>query len=110
MELLNELQDKRKLLNQALAECVKRGTKLAQAEKEYKAANAKFILAERAKGTAATLIKDLAMGDDDIVILRLERDIASVYYENAKEAVNVYKLEARLIEEQIAREWGAAKS
>ena len=49
------------------------------------------------------------MGDDDIVILRLERDIASVYYENAKEAVNVYKLEARLIEEQISREWGAAE-
>ena len=109
MELLNELNEKRKRINQALAESVKRGTKLAQAEQAYKQANAKFILAERAKGTPATLIKDLAMGDEVVSGLRLERDIASVYYENAREAINSYKLEARLIEEQIAREWGAAK-
>ena len=106
MNLIVELQNKRELLNKALSECVKRGKELAQAECKYKAANAKFILAERAKGTPATLIKELALGDDNIVILRLERDVASVYYENAREAINVYKLEARLIEEQIKREWG----
>ena len=109
MELLNELQDKRKLLNKALTLAVKRGTELAKAEQAYKQANAKFILAERAKGTAATLIKDLALGDEKVSELRLQRDICSVYYDNAREAINSYKLEARLIEEQISREWGQAK-
>ena len=109
MELLAELNEKRKLLNQALYESTERGKKLAQAERAYKVANAKFILEQRALGTPATLIKDLAMGDETVSGLRLERDIASVYYENAREAINSYKLEARLIEEQIAREWGAAK-
>ena len=109
MELLNELNEKRKLLNQALAESTKRGKSLAYAEQAYKRENAKFILAERAKGTAATLIKDLALGDEKVSELRLQRDICSVYYDNAREAINSYKLEARLIEEQIAREWGQAK-
>ena len=109
MELLNELQTKRELLNKALSECTKRGIALAEAENEYKRSSAKFILAQRALGTPATLIKDLALGDEEVSSLRLKRDIASVYYDNAKEARNVYKLEARLIEEQIAREWGQAK-
>ena len=109
MELLNELNEKRKLLNQALSESVRRGIKLAQAERAYKMANAQFILAQRASGTPATLIKDLALGDEEVSGLRLERDIASVYYENAREAINSYKLEARLIEEQISREWGQAE-
>lgn len=106
MNLIDELQNKRELLNKALSECVKRGKELAQAEQAYKQANAKFILSERAKGTPATLIRDLALGDEVVSGLRLERDIASVYYDNAREARNVYKLEARLIEEQIKREWG----
>lgn len=109
MTLILELQEKRELLNKALSECVKRGKELAQAECEYKQSAAKFILAQRAVGTPATIIKDLALGDEEVSRLRLKRDIASVYYDNAKEARNVYKLEARLIEEQIAREWGAAK-
>ena len=109
MELLAELNDKRKLLNQALSECTRRGVELAKAECEYKQSSAKFILAQRAIGTPATLIKDLAMGDEIVSGLRLKRDIAEVYYDNAKEARNVYKLEARLIEEQITREWGQAK-
>ena len=110
MTLILELQDKRELLNKALSECVKRGKELAQAECEYKQSAAKFILAQRAMGTPATLIRELALGDEEVSRLRLKRDIASVYYDNAKEARNIYKLEARLIEEQIAREWGAAKS
>lgn len=109
MNLIVELQNKRELLNKALSECVKRGKELAQAECEYKQSAAKFILAQRAMGTPATLIRELALGDDIVSKLRLNRDIASVYYDNAKEARNVYKLEARLIEEQIKREWGQAE-
>ena len=109
MELLNELNEKRKLLNKALTLAVKRGIELARAEQAYKQANAKFILEQRASGTPATLIKDLALGDEKVSELRLQRDICSVYYDNAREAINSYKLEARLIEEQIAREWSAAK-
>ena len=38
-----------------------------------------------------------------------ERDCAQVMYDSAREALNCYKLDARLIEAQIEREWNDAK-
>ena len=109
MELLKELQDKRELLDSALTVSKQRGIELANAEKSYQVANAKFIAEQRVIGTPATLILPLAKGDEKVSQLRLERDIAKTLYENAKEAINVYKIGCRLIEEQISREWGASK-
>ena len=34
-----------------------------------------------------------------------ERDCAQVRYDSAKEALQVYKLDARMLEAQIDREW-----
>lgn len=52
-----------------------------------------------------TLIGDLAKGHPEISELRHKRDVAKVLYWNAQEAINVYKLECRLVEAQIKREW-----
>ena len=107
-DLLLELQETRKNLNKALSVSVERGKALATAEADYKEANAKYILAARANSVPATLIKELAQGDAVVGKLRLQRDIARTLYDSAREAINVYKLDARLIEAQIQREWGAA--
>lgn len=107
-DLINELQDVRKNLNKALSTAVERGKALAIAESEYKAENAKYILIARDKGVPATLIRELAQGDKVVGKLRLQRDIATTMYDSAREAINVYKLEARLIEAQIQREWAVA--
>lgn len=109
MELLKELQAKRKAMNEALAEAVKRGKDLAEAEKTYQVGNSKFILTERAKGTPATLILSLAKGGEIVSELRYNRDIAQTLYESANKAIDVYKIDIRSIENQIAREWGQAK-
>lgn len=96
-------------MHAALKECAVRGTHLSKAEHDYKVALAKFVLTERAKGTPATLVKDIALGDEYVAGLRLKRDIAKTSYDTAKDAVNVYKLNVRLVESQIEREWGLAK-
>ena len=109
LELYTERDNLVRSMHTALKECAIRGTHLSKAEHDYKVALAKFVLTERAKGTPATLIKDIALGDEEVAGLRLKRDIAKSAYDTAKDAVNVYKLNVRLVENQIEREWGLAK-
>jgi hypothetical protein len=52
-----------------------------------------------------TIISDLCRGDPDVAKLRLERDIALTVYESAQEAINCYKLQIRILDSQIEREW-----
>ena len=47
------------------------------------------------------------LGDPVISTLRKERDIAKVLYINAQEAINVRKLELRIVEAHLGREWNA---
>lgn len=42
--------------------------------------------------------------------LRFERDCAEVFYKSAQEAVNSMKLQLRLLDNQLEREWGGAKN
>ena len=49
-----------------------------------------------------------ARGDKDVAMLKFERDCAEVVYDNAKEAVNVYKRQIDVLREQIEREWSKA--
>ena len=92
----------------ALTESKKRGIALADAERVYKREKAKFIAKAHMDKVAVTLIRDLAQGEETISDLRHKRDVAKVLYQNATEAINVYKLECRLVEAQIKREWNDA--
>lgn len=104
-ELIQYLQNKRRELSHALQESKKCGIALADAERQYKKEKAKFIAKARLEKVAVTLIGDLAKGHPEISELRHKRDVAKVLYWNAQEAINVYKLECRLVEAQIKREW-----
>lgn len=107
-DLVGYLQSKRKELMEALAISKSRGLALAETERDYKREKAKFIAKARAEKIAVTLIRDLAQGDPYISDLRFKRDSAKVLYQNATEAINVFKLECRLLESDIKREWDNA--
>lgn len=66
------------------------------------------ILLLREGGLPATLIPDVARGDKDVAKLKFERDCAQVVYDNAQEAVMVYKKQIDVLREQIEREWSRA--
>ena len=104
-DLYSYLQDKQLELNKALRLAKDRGIDLANAEYAYKKAKDKFIASARLEKVAVTLIRDLAQGDEYIAELRLRRDTAKVLYLNAREAINVFKLQCRLVEAQLKREW-----
>ena len=106
LSLYNELQQKIQMLDVAVKELRNRGTAFSQAERDYRVALRKAILDERSKGTPVTIISDICRGRDDIAQLRFERDCAETLYRSALEALNVFKLQARIIENQISREYG----
>lgn len=104
-ELFLALQEKTHYLDKALNLLGKRGRAYAQANHDYRVALSKTMLAERENGTPATILSDVCRGREEIAKLAFERDVAEAIYRAAMEAVNVYKLEIRLLGEQIDREW-----
>lgn len=104
-DLIQEIGAKSALLDAAIKQLGIRGRTYAQAERDYRVAMRKKILEERANGTPVTIISDLCRGDDAVAKLRLERDIALTVYESAKEAINGYKLQIRILDAQVEREW-----
>ena len=104
-DLLQEIGAKSAMLDAAIRQLGIRGRAYAEAERNYRVAMRKKVMEERANGTPVTIMSDLCRGDPEIANLRLERDIAQTVYESAKEAINAYKLQIRLLDNQLEREW-----
>ena len=88
MDLLNELSNLTKQLSNSLKQLRTNGIKLAEAEKEYKIAVNKKALLLRSEDMPVTLI-------------------SQVIYRANQEAINTLKLQIRIIESQIQREYGS---
>ena len=109
-DLLNEIGQKSKMLDTAIRELGTRGRAYAQAEHDYRVALAEKTLLERDKGTPATICSDVCRGDRKIAKLRFDRDVAEVVYRSALEAINATKLQIKILDAQVEREWGRASS
>jgi len=107
MDLINEMMDKVKMLSTAIEQLKKRGRKFSETENDYRIALAVKLLELRTNGHPITILHDLARGNTDIARLRLLRDIAETEYNTALEFINVTKLQIRILENQVGREWGA---
>ncbi len=108
-DLWAQIEDRQRLAELGLRELGPRARTYAEAEKAYRIALADRILQLKAEGMPATLLGDLARGDREVARLKVARDCAEALYKAADHAINVYKLEARLLDNQLAREWGQAE-
>ena len=106
MNLWIELDEKRKMLDKAIDNLANNGYDLAAKERDYKIAINKKALELRAEDTPVTLINTVIYGYDDIAKLRFERDIAQVKYNSNLEYINTIKLQIRILENQLQREYG----
>lgn len=84
------------------------GEDKAQAEQRYKIALAKEALKLRDDKLPATLINLVVYGSGEVPNLRLQRDIKETIYQANQDAINSLKLQIRVIENQIEREWNQA--
>lgn len=104
-DLIEQRNKAIKTMQSALELLPKRSKEYAEAEKNYRVELRKEMLFLRNDGYPATLVSDLARGKKEIAELKEKRDIAESLMKSANEAINVYKIEVKLIEEQIKREW-----
>lgn len=79
------------------------GIKAARAERAYREALAKAMLARRADGMPATLTPDVARGD--VAALKEERDCTAAVFDADREVINTCKTVIRVTEAMIDREW-----
>ena len=107
MDLWKEINTLCTLAERAITELKERGKVYAKAEHDYRVALSKRLTTLRAEGQAVTHLVDIAKGEEVIARLRMERDIAESLYKTAQEAINVYKVKIRVLENQLSREWGA---
>ena len=105
-DLVTDIQDKLVMINKAINRLAKNGQLKAEAEMNYRIALAQKILIEREKGTPVTIISDICRGDAHIAALKFDRDTKEAVYQANLETINAWKLEARIMENQIGREWG----
>lgn len=106
MDLMQDLEIKRKQLDYSIKELSKNGIALANAERDYKIAVCKKALELKDGGMAATLIQLTIYGYKEIATLRFQRDSAEVIYNANLEAINSLKLQIRLLSNQIDKEYG----
>lgn len=105
-ELYAELQKKTKQLDDSISQLRANGIAYAKAEKEYNTQLRYECLKLRDEGMAIGMIDKVCHGIPVVAELRFRRDVAEAVYKANQEAINSIKLQMRLIEGQIQREWG----
>jgi hypothetical protein len=110
MELYEQIEKLSQELTSSIKLLRKNGEAFAEAEREYKISLAQKSLELRDGGMAITLIDKVVFGDRHVAEMRFKRDVANATYEANKEHINVTKLQLRLLEGQLSREWGNANN
>lgn len=106
MDLVNDIQSAIEKLNVSLRKLRETGSDFAQSEKEYKITLRQEALKLRTNGEAIGMIDKTIYGVPEVAELRFKRDVAETVYQANKEAINVLKLQIRIMEAQLQREWG----
>lgn len=106
MDLLDELQNLIQLLQASIKSLRTTSQAKASAEREYKILLRQECLKLRDEGMAIGMIDKTCYGIPSVAEARFKRDIAEANYDANKEAIQSYKLQIRLIENSINREYG----
>lgn len=106
-DLIPQLQSKILELNHSCSLLGEWGEKFANAEREYKVLLRTEALKLKDSGMAVGLINMTVYGIESVANARLNRDIKEAHYKAIQERINAIKLEIRILDSQIAREWNS---
>lgn len=106
-DLWSEIQSKTKQLDYSVKELRKSGTAYAEAERAYKIKLRETALRLRSQDMAVGMISMTVYGVPEVAELRFKRDVAEAVYKANQEAINSIKLQLRIIDSQLSREWSA---
>ena len=107
MDLVNDLNMLIQKLNTSIKTLAQNGRALAEAERDYKITLRQEALKLRnEKDMPVTLINQVIYGVPEVADKRFKRDIAEAMYNTNQEYINTTKLQIRILENQLAREFG----
>lgn len=105
MDLVNELNDKCRLLDNSIRALRKTGSDYAKTYTDYRIALAEELLKLKAEGYAITLAGDLARGIPSVAQLKFEEISKEAIYKANLESINALKLEIKILQNQIDKEF-----
>jgi hypothetical protein len=106
MDLYLELEKKIKDLNVSLKKLRETGSDFAEAERDYKITLRQEALKLRNDDKLpVTLIQQIIYGVPEVADKRFNRDVKEAIYKSNQEAINVLKLQIRIMENQLEREY-----
>ena len=110
MDLVNDINSLSNKLTNSIKLLANYGRELAEAERDYKIMLRQEALKLRSeKGMPVTLISQIIYGVPEVANKRFKRDVAETMYKTAQENINSLKLQIRLLDAQLQREWGNSK-
>ena len=105
MDLFSELMEKSKLLDNSIKMLRKTGSDYAKAYTDYRIALAKELMILKNEGYAITLAGDIARGKPEIARLKFAEIRDEALYKSNQENINALKLQIRILESQLNREY-----
>lgn len=108
-DLYNELMQKSKELDISIKSLRKTGNDYAEAYTNYRMELAKELLKLKAEGYAITLAGDIARGKPEIAHLKYQEIAKEAIYKANLESINAIKLQIKLIQSQLDKEWSNEK-
>lgn len=109
-DLIMDIQAQIQKLNTSIRMLRKTGEEYAAAERDYKILLRQEALKLRDSGQAVGMIDKTVYGVKAVAEARFKRDVAEAVYKANQESINVLKLQIRILDNQIAREWGTPQS
>lgn len=106
IDLINELDARQRQLDIAVKTLRKSGEEYASAYRDYRVALAKELLKLKDDGFAITLAGDIARGKPEIARLKFEEISKEAIYKANQESILALKLQIKLLDNQISREYG----
>lgn len=105
MEEIQKMQELNTYLTTALAEYKKRGTDYAKAYKNYRILLSQELLKLKAEGMPVTICNDLARGKKEVAEAKEQEIITECLYKSCQEAILTYKLQIKILQNQIDKEY-----
>jgi len=105
LDLVQEMNTKVAELSTSIKLLSGYGKALAEAERDYKMEITKEVFILRDQKMPVTMINLIVYGQHNVAEKRFKRDVAEAMYNANQEHINVTKLQLKIIENQIQREY-----
>lgn len=105
MDLYNQLLELSQKLDRTLHNIPKVSRDYAEAQREYRTILAETVLRLENEGRPVTNLQIIARGKKEVARAKVREITTEALYKATLEAINVYKLQVRILSEQIEREW-----